>query len=168
MIRLASFHLAAEYIVRPRRIGEDERNDEERADKCEAHALCGRRRFADGDARRHDIRPKADRETAVAEEQQQECQREWCGLRLAVKHSEYGPGCRQHEDRHGREEKKVRQAEPTSGNVWMGERRPKADNANPIATVTVAKKCRPGPTLFQPNSMTPRKPASRKKAVSTS
>ncbi|MNT85589.1 hypothetical protein D3C72_2257710 [compost metagenome] len=38
----------------------------------------------------------------------------------------------------------------------------------PMATITVAKKCRFGPTRFQPNSMTPRKPASRKKAVSTS
>jgi len=38
----------------------------------------------------------------------------------------------------------------------------------PSATISVAKKCRPGPTRFQPNSMTPRKPASRKKAVSTS
>ena len=41
-------------------------------------------------------------------------------------------------------------------------------NSVPVATMTVAKKCRPGPTLFQPNSMTPRKPASRKNAVSTS
>ncbi|MNP67987.1 hypothetical protein D3C76_1638870 [compost metagenome] len=38
----------------------------------------------------------------------------------------------------------------------------------PSATMQVAKKCSPGPTLFQPNSITPRKPASRKKAVSTS
>ncbi|MCY1431024.1 hypothetical protein D9M71_469850 [compost metagenome] len=38
----------------------------------------------------------------------------------------------------------------------------------PMATITVEKKCRLGPTRFQPNSMTPRKPASRKKAVSTS
>ncbi|MNH39389.1 hypothetical protein D3C79_1005510 [compost metagenome] len=38
----------------------------------------------------------------------------------------------------------------------------------PTATMTVAKKCKPRPTLCQPNSITPRKPASRKKAVSTS
>ncbi|MCY1344152.1 hypothetical protein D9M68_574230 [compost metagenome] len=43
-----------------------------------------------------------------------------------------------------------------------------ADISVPSATITVAKKCRPGPTRFQPNSITPRKPASRKKAVSTS
>ena len=38
----------------------------------------------------------------------------------------------------------------------------------PMATITVEKKCKPRPTRFQPNSMTPRKPASRKKAVRTS
>jgi hypothetical protein len=43
-----------------------------------------------------------------------------------------------------------------------------AETRVPIATITVAKKCRPGPTLFQPNSITPRNPASRKKAVNTS
>src|SRR3979409_2801118 len=43
-----------------------------------------------------------------------------------------------------------------------------AEMSVPIATMIVAKKCRPGPTLFHPNSATPRNPASRKKAVSTS
>ncbi|MNW22915.1 hypothetical protein D3C71_2246950 [compost metagenome] len=43
-----------------------------------------------------------------------------------------------------------------------------AEISVPTATMTVAKKCSPRPTLFQPNSMTPRKPASRKNAVSTS
>src|SRR5258708_34126828 len=43
-----------------------------------------------------------------------------------------------------------------------------AEMSVPIATMIVAKKCRPGPTLFHPNSATPRKPASRKKADSTS
>ena len=38
----------------------------------------------------------------------------------------------------------------------------------PSATMAVANMCRPGPTRCQPNSITPRKPASRKKAVSTS
>ncbi|MNT85796.1 hypothetical protein D3C72_2260070 [compost metagenome] len=38
----------------------------------------------------------------------------------------------------------------------------------PIATITVAKKCSLRPTRSQPNSITPRKPASRKNAVSTS
>ncbi|MNW06177.1 hypothetical protein D3C71_2025350 [compost metagenome] len=38
----------------------------------------------------------------------------------------------------------------------------------PSATIAVANICRPGPTLFHPNSITPRKPASRKKAVRTS
>ena len=44
----------------------------------------------------------------------------------------------------------------------------KAEIRVPMATSTVAVKCRPGPTFFQPNSMMPRKLASRKKAVSTS
>ncbi|MNN90917.1 hypothetical protein D3C81_2089510 [compost metagenome] len=43
-----------------------------------------------------------------------------------------------------------------------------ADTSVPSATMMVEKKCRPGPTRVQPNSITPRKPASRKKAVSTS
>src|SRR5260370_7266658 len=43
-----------------------------------------------------------------------------------------------------------------------------ADMSVPIATMTVAKKCRPCPTLFHPNSITPRNPASRKKAASHS
>ena len=38
----------------------------------------------------------------------------------------------------------------------------------PIATISVAKKCRRLPTFFMPNNITPRKPASRKNAVSTS
>ena len=38
----------------------------------------------------------------------------------------------------------------------------------PSATMHVAAKCSPGPTRFIPNSITPRNPASRKKAVSTS
>ena len=44
----------------------------------------------------------------------------------------------------------------------------KVEISVPMATITVEKKCRPGPTRFQPNSITPRKPASRKNAVSTS
>ncbi|MNL69588.1 hypothetical protein D3C87_1944670 [compost metagenome] len=43
-----------------------------------------------------------------------------------------------------------------------------AEISVPTATMTVAKKCSFGPTRLRPNSMTPRKPASRKKAVSTS
>src|SRR5260370_42156455 len=42
-----------------------------------------------------------------------------------------------------------------------------AEISVPSATMMVAKKCRLGPTLLQPNSATPRNPASRKKAVST-
>ena len=38
----------------------------------------------------------------------------------------------------------------------------------PIATIIVAKKCSLSETFFQPNSITPRKLASRKNAVSTS
>src|SRR3984885_9206094 len=38
-----------------------------------------------------------------------------------------------------------------------------AEISVPVATMIVAKKCRPGPTLFHPNSATPRNPASRKK-----
>src|SRR5688500_13902436 len=44
----------------------------------------------------------------------------------------------------------------------------KAEISVPIATIQVATKWSLGPTFFQPNSMTPRKLASRKKAVSTS
>ena len=43
-----------------------------------------------------------------------------------------------------------------------------ADSKVPTATMQVAKKCSFGPTLLMPNSMTPRNPASRKKAESTS
>ncbi|OIQ64694.1 hypothetical protein GALL_537550 [mine drainage metagenome] len=44
----------------------------------------------------------------------------------------------------------------------------KAEISVPMATSRVAAKCRPRPTLRQPNSMIPRKLASRKNAVSTS
>ena len=44
----------------------------------------------------------------------------------------------------------------------------KAEIRVPRATSVVAAKCRRGPTFLQPNSITPRKLASRKKAVSTS
>src|SRR5271155_1631171 len=43
-----------------------------------------------------------------------------------------------------------------------------AEISVPSATMQVAKKCKPLPTLDMPNSMTPRTPASRKNAVSTS
>ena len=43
-----------------------------------------------------------------------------------------------------------------------------ADRNVPLATMQVAKKCSLRPTRSMPNSITPRKPASRKKAVSTS
>lgn len=38
----------------------------------------------------------------------------------------------------------------------------------PTATMTAENRCRPGGTLLRPNSSTPRKAASRKKAVTTS
>ena len=44
----------------------------------------------------------------------------------------------------------------------------KAEIRVPTATRAVAMKCSLGPTFFQPNSITPRKLASRKKAASTS
>src|SRR3546814_4808612 len=44
----------------------------------------------------------------------------------------------------------------------------KAEMKVPTATAKVAAKCSPLPTLLMPKSMTPRKPASRKKAVNTS
>lgn len=44
----------------------------------------------------------------------------------------------------------------------------KAEKKVPAATITVAAKCSRRPTLFMPNSMMPRKPASRKNADSTS
>src|SRR5690606_1241465 len=44
----------------------------------------------------------------------------------------------------------------------------KAEIQVPTATTTVAIKCSLGPTRCQPNSIMPKKPASRKNAVSTS
>lgn len=43
-----------------------------------------------------------------------------------------------------------------------------AEISVPMATIAVASMCSPSPTRFRPKSMIPRKPASRKKAVSTS
>ena len=45
---------------------------------------------------------------------------------------------------------------------------PEGGESVPNATISVAKKCRPAPTRLRPKSITPRKPASRKKAESTS
>ena len=50
----------------------------------------------------------------------------------------------------------------------LADRIQKAETLVPMATRRVARKCSFGPTFFQPNSMTPRNEASRKKAVSTS
>ena len=44
----------------------------------------------------------------------------------------------------------------------------KVEISVPSATMAVQKKCTHGPTRRAPNSITPRNPASRKKAVSTS
>ena len=52
--------------------------------------------------------------------------------------------------------------------MLMADKIQKAEMLVPTATRTVARKWSRGPTFFQPNSMTPRKEASRKKAVSTS
>jgi hypothetical protein len=48
------------------------------------------------------------------------------------------------------------------------ERIQNAEMKVPIATMSVAEKCSRLPTFFMPNNMTPRNPASRKNAVSTS
>jgi hypothetical protein len=50
----------------------------------------------------------------------------------------------------------------------LEERIQNAEISVPIATISVARKCSRGPTRLRPNSITPRKPASRKNAVSTS
>ena len=43
-----------------------------------------------------------------------------------------------------------------------------ADMSVPNATMQVARKCSRGPTFFAPNNITPKNPASRKNAESTS
>ncbi len=50
----------------------------------------------------------------------------------------------------------------------LADRIQKAEDRVPSATMQVATKCRVRPTFWRPNSITPRKLASRKKAVSTS
>ncbi len=50
----------------------------------------------------------------------------------------------------------------------LADRIQNADSPVPTATMMVESTCSHGGTRFQPNSMTPRKVASRKKAVSTS
>jgi hypothetical protein len=50
----------------------------------------------------------------------------------------------------------------------LADRIQKAEMKVPTATASVATKCSVLPTRFMPNSMTPRNPASRKNAVSTS
>ncbi len=65
---------------------------------------------------------------------------------------------------------------PTALTVWpcgvciqeFTDRIQNAEKKVPMATIRVARKCSRGPTFVMPNSMTPRKPASRKKAESTS
>ena len=55
-----------------------------------------------------------------------------------------------------------------TGSVYCHGEIQNAEKNVPAATIAVAKKCRPGPTFFLPNSITPRKPASRKNADITS
>ncbi|GJE44509.1 hypothetical protein AEGHOMDF_3697 [Methylobacterium soli] len=50
----------------------------------------------------------------------------------------------------------------------LADRIQKAETSVPKATMQVETKCSRSPTRSQPNSMIPRKPASRKKAVMTS
>ena len=50
----------------------------------------------------------------------------------------------------------------------FAERIQNAEMAVPTATITAERTCSQGGTRLQPNSITPRKVASRKKAVSTS
>lgn len=50
----------------------------------------------------------------------------------------------------------------------MADKIQKAERSVPKATMTVEAKCMRGLTRFQPNSITPKKEASRKKAVKTS
>ena len=53
--------------------------------------------------------------------------------------------------------------------IQLFDARIQVDEINvPTATAQVDTKCRPGPTFCMPKSITPRKPASRKNAVSTS
>lgn len=55
MVPLVRRHLAAEYVVAPRCVDEDEGNDEQRADQGEALALRGRGGLPDGQRAGHDV-----------------------------------------------------------------------------------------------------------------
>src|SRR5690606_13612861 len=67
VIALVGRDLAAEHVVAPRRVHQDEGDDEQRADQREALALRWRGGLPDGQRAGHDMRPQADAQAAVAE-----------------------------------------------------------------------------------------------------
>src|SRR3990167_7696601 len=76
MIAVFLGHLAAKHVVAPGGVHQDEGDNEQRADQDETLALrrCGG--LPDAHRRRDDVRPQADAQAAVAEEDQRQGQQE--------------------------------------------------------------------------------------------
>src|SRR6204780_5877983 len=71
VIPLAGSHLSAEYVIGHGGVGEDEGDDEMRTDQRKAHAFRRPGRSSDRYGRWNDVRPQADRQTSITQEQQQ-------------------------------------------------------------------------------------------------
>src|SRR5882762_4452415 len=127
MITALGSHLAAEYIIGPRRIAENERYQYGDADQHEDLAAAGRRRLPDGDALRHDIGPHADAEPGIGQREQRQRQKERPVVLLAGKAAQQQQGDAGYRNRYRRSEDDVRPGEPALRIFDAEERRGDAD-----------------------------------------
>src|SRR5579875_626253 len=104
--------LAAKHAVLHCVIDEDQRQDDHRAHERKLLARVARRRLPDRQRWRHDIRPDADDQAAVAEKTQREREHEWQRFMPQTQRTEDAPYARDHENRHWREPRKIAAAEP--------------------------------------------------------
>src|SRR5690554_296219 len=91
VIAFVSPHLATEHVIGPRRVHEDDRNDEERPYERKPLALRWTCRFPYVYIGRYDVGPDADAQTAVAQKHEAQRQNEWCRIRLAIQRAQQHP-----------------------------------------------------------------------------
>src|SRR3984893_1188585 len=72
VVAARNIHLAAEHPVGMGHVGDNDRHQNERADKEKFKAFVRSRRLPDGDARRHDFRVETDTEPDIAQHEQPE------------------------------------------------------------------------------------------------
>src|SRR5690606_6931769 len=78
VVAIVGTHLAAEHVVAPGRVHENQRNDQQRAYQREPLAFRRRGSLPDAHVRRDDVGPEADAQATVTKENQRQGEQERC------------------------------------------------------------------------------------------